>query len=222
MVKFGHLDSAYSARSAECPRKRAESHCRSCQARPEHQVMPDPAANPSDVSRLLPEALSRRGFMRGSAIGAAGFAAATLAACAPSGLPGWTFSPRTATPGAPGGVSPSPTSAATHSMGPTPEASPTPGMDHDAAGKAVVDRFLGGEWQQVPGFGNQPLAPRTEGNAKVFDISIEAIQHQIDSQKPPVDALGFNGTWPGPRLEVIEGDLVRANFVNNLNETTGI
>jgi FtsP/CotA-like multicopper oxidase with cupredoxin domain len=95
-------------------------------------------------------------------------------------------------------------------------------MDHDAAGKALVDRFLGGEWQQVPGFGNQPLAPRAEGNAKVFDISIETIKHQIDAEKAPIDALGFNSTWPGPRLEVVEGDLVRANFINNLPETTGI
>jgi FtsP/CotA-like multicopper oxidase with cupredoxin domain len=28
--------------------------------------------------------------------------------------------------------------------------------------------------------------------------------------------------WPGPRLEVVEGDLVRVNFTNNLPETTGI
>ena len=186
--------------------------------------MPDTAAEQTHVSRLLPEELSRRGFMRGSAVGAAGFAAAALAACAPTGLPGWTFSPRTATPGATGGPSASPTAVATtgHSMGPTPAASSSPVMDHDASGKAVVDRFLGGEWQQVPGFGNQPLAPRADGNAKAFDIAIEPIQHQIDAQKPPVEALGFNSTWPGPRLEVVEGDLVRANFTNNLNETTGI
>ena len=109
-----------------------------------------------------------------------------------------------------------------HTMAPTPGASASHGMDHDAAGKAVVDRFLGGEWQKVPGFGNQPLAPRADGNAKVFDIAIEPIKHQIDAEKPPIDALGFNSTWPGPRLEVVEGDLVRANFTNNLSETTGI
>jgi FtsP/CotA-like multicopper oxidase with cupredoxin domain len=37
-----------------------------------------------------------------------------------------------------------------------------------------------------------------------------------------VAALGFNKTWPGPRLEVVEGDKVRAIFKNNLDETTGI
>jgi FtsP/CotA-like multicopper oxidase with cupredoxin domain len=74
----------------------------------------------------------------------------------------------------------------------------------------------------VPGFANQPLAPRVEGGAKVFDLSIEHIQHRIDAQKAPIDALGFNATWPGPRLEVVEGERVRVNFTNRLNETTGI
>ena len=37
-----------------------------------------------------------------------------------------------------------------------------------------------------------------------------------------LDALGFNGTWPGPRLEVVEGDKIRAIFKNNMAETTGI
>ena len=38
----------------------------------------------------------------------------------------------------------------------------------------------------------------------------------------PVNALGFNGTWPGPLLRVTEGDKVRAVFTNNLDESTGI
>ncbi len=186
--------------------------------------MTDTAAKGSDLSHLLPAPLSRRGFIRGSAIGAAGFAAATVAACAPNALPGWTLSPHTPTPGAGGAFSPTPTAAATalHSMAPTPGATASPGMDHDAASKAVVDRFLGGEWQQVPGLGNQPLSPRADGNAKAFDIAIEHIQHRIDAQKAPIEALGFNSTWRGPRLDVVEGDLVRANFTNNLNESTGI
>jgi FtsP/CotA-like multicopper oxidase with cupredoxin domain len=37
-----------------------------------------------------------------------------------------------------------------------------------------------------------------------------------------VDALGYNGTWPGPLLRVTEGDKVRVNFTNRLDETTGV
>jgi FtsP/CotA-like multicopper oxidase with cupredoxin domain len=53
-------------------------------------------------------------------------------------------------------------------------------------------------------------------------MTVDKIKHRIDATKDPIDALGFNGTWPGPRLEVIEGDRVRAIFRNNLDESTGI
>ena len=53
-------------------------------------------------------------------------------------------------------------------------------------------------------------------------MTVEEIQHKIDVEKDPVAALGFNGTWPGPRLTVVEGDKVRAIFKNNLPESTGI
>ena len=44
----------------------------------------------------------------------------------------------------------------------------------------------------------------------------------IDRQKAPLAALGYNGMWPGPRVDVIEGDKVRAIFKNNLAESTGV
>ncbi|HEY7522309.1 MAG TPA: multicopper oxidase domain-containing protein [Candidatus Limnocylindrales bacterium] len=101
-------------------------------------------------------------------------------------------------------------------------AAPSPSvMDHDANAKALVDRFLGGEATQLP-VGNQPLAPRIEGDTKVFELTIDPIEHQIDAQKEAIAALGYNGTWPGPRLTVVEGDKVRAVFRNNLPETTGV
>ncbi len=64
--------------------------------------------------------------------------------------------------------------------------------------------------------------PSLDGATKVFELSIDEIQHQIDAVKEPIAALGFNGTWPGPRLTVTEGDKVRAIFTNNLEESTGI
>jgi manganese oxidase len=95
--------------------------------------------------------------------------------------------------------------------------------DHDAAALVVVKRFLDGESAALEGAGNQPFGnPRLDGSTKVFDMSVDKIRHRIDALKDPIDALGFNATWPGPRLDVIEGDRVRAIFKNNLDESTGI
>jgi FtsP/CotA-like multicopper oxidase with cupredoxin domain len=104
---------------------------------------------------------------------------------------------------------------------PSPGASGDP-VDHDANALAVVERFLDGEWEAVEGYGNQPLEPRIDGDTKVFELTIDKISHRIDATKDPVAALGFNAMWPGPRIEVVEGDKVRAIFTNNLDETTGI
>ena len=104
----------------------------------------------------------------------------------------------------------------------SPGASPGPD-DHDANAAALVKRFLDGEAAAVDGLGNQPYGkPRRDGDWNVFELTVDQIQHKIDAVKEPVDALGFNGTWPGPRIDVIEGDKVRAVFTNNLDETTGI
>ncbi len=94
---------------------------------------------------------------------------------------------------------------------------------HDENAAAVVKRFLDGESEAVEKAGNQPYGePRLDGNVKVFELTIDKIKHRIDAEREPVDALGFNGTWPGPRIDVVEGDRVRAIFTNNLDESTGI
>ena len=199
---------------------------------------PAPAASPvTDPSER--SALSRRGFLRTAAATGAGIAAVGIAACAPAQTgAGWTFGPMSsAGAAAPSGspapagsaAAPSPAASAAPSMdhgspapSGSPGASPSAGTDHDANAKAVVDRFLGGESASLEGMGNQPLEPKVDGDVKVFDMTIEEIEHQIDAVNAPVAALGFNGTWPGPRLTVIEGDRVRATFKNNMSESTGI
>ena len=173
--------------------------------------------------------LSRRGFLRGAAVMGGGLLAAGLAACTTGAAPAWNYGP-TAVPGASGshdhGASASPSAsaiAATPSGSASPSASMPAGWSaHDVTAKAAVGRFLAGEWQAVPGYGNQPLEPTMDGDTKVFQLTIDAIKHQIDAEKAPLDGLGYNGTWPGPLLRVTEGDKVRAIFKNNLTETTGV
>ena len=100
---------------------------------------------------------------------------------------------------------------------PAPSSSPAASThaDHDANAAAAVKRFLDGEGATLPQ-GNQPLEPTMDGDTKVFELTIDPIQHKIDALTDPIAALGFNGTWPGPRLTVVEGDKVRAIFKNNL------
>jgi len=196
--------------------------------RPQVPLHPDPSVPTEPVLADDPAApgssLSRRGFLRTAALTGGGLVAVGVAACTPSAAaPGWTFGPpSSAAPGAPSASPGTPSASPDMSHSPAPSGSP--GVDdHDAEALSRVERFLGGEWQAVEGYGNQPLEPtRVENGTKVWDMTIDQISHRIDSTKDPLDALGFNGTWPGPRLEVVEGDAVRVNFTNNLDETTGI
>jgi manganese oxidase len=68
----------------------------------------------------------------------------------------------------------------------------------------------------------QPLEPKVEGGVKVFELTIDEIEHHIDEVKDPVAALGYNKQWPGPTIRVRQGDRVRVTFTNNLKETTGV
>src|SRR4029079_14715857 len=72
------------------------------------------------------------------------------------------------------------------------------------------------------GYGNQPMEPTIDGDTKVFMMSVDPIVHRLTATMDPIDALGFDGTWPGPQLRVTEGDKVRAVFTNNMDESTGI
>ncbi|HTK45466.1 MAG TPA: multicopper oxidase domain-containing protein [Patescibacteria group bacterium] len=172
----------------------------------------------------LPRELSRRRFLRGAVLAGGGAVAATVAAaCTPAATAQpWIYGPIGA-PNTTSGpaASPATTPGASMDHG-SPGASPG-ADDHDANAAAIVKRFLDGEATAVEGKGNQPYGePKRDGEWKVFELTVDRIKHRIDALKDPIDALGFNGTWPGPRLDVVEGDKVRAIFTNNLDETTGI
>ena len=170
-------------------------------------------------------ALSRRGFLRAATITGGGLVAAVVAACAPANqAAAWTYGPSKPPEGTAAGPTPvAPTTAPSTDPGHVlPSGSPEYAL-HDANALDVVQRFLGGEATQVEGLGNQPYGdPVIEGGVKVFNLTVDEIQHRIDAKKAPLAGLGFNGTWPGPRIDVIEGDRIRAVFKNNMRESTGI
>jgi len=68
----------------------------------------------------------------------------------------------------------------------------------------------------------KPLTPTIENGVKVFKLTVEAFNQQIDEMRPPVAALGYNGQWPGPTIRVNLGDRIRVEFTNKLDETTTI
>ena len=179
------------------------------------------------MTKLLESQLNRRGFLRRGAVGAAGVAAAAVAAaCAPATGARWTYNP--AASGAVGaGSSLSPTASAAASLAATAtpgmsmdHGSPTPsaGADMDALAEAVLKRFP----EKTDKVGNQPLVPTMDGATKVFELTASAFPWQIDAQLKPVDAVGYNGMWPGPFLRVTEGDAIRVIHRNDLAESTGM
>jgi FtsP/CotA-like multicopper oxidase with cupredoxin domain len=184
---------------------------------------PRPEAADQSLEPLASGLLSRRAILRAGALTGTGLVATALAACAPTaGAPTWSYPPvpnRGAGAPTPSGSDDHSTHSGAASAAPSGSAAP---VDHDGAALAVVKRFLDGEGSTLPGAGNQPLKPSLDGETKVFELTIDKITHHIDAKKDPIAALGYNGTWPAPRIDVLEGDRVRAIFKNNLDESTGV
>ena len=111
-----------------------------------------------------------------------------------------------------------------------PEIYPAPVVAELASMLAVEDGYP--ELDEAPAFVKvsqlvlndavAPLTPEIDGEWKVFRLTIDEIEQQIDELMPTVAALGFNKQTPGPTIRVTEGDKVRVIFTNNLKETTGI
>ncbi len=193
---------------------------------------PSPEVRHSEASPSVgPPSLSRRRFLRGTAIAGTGLVAVTVAACAPAaGVgPGWSLGPvASPKPAAPAPAAPAP--AAPTQATPAPSAAPEASMDHggpsapgevvdhDPIAEAVVKRFP----EATAKHGNQPLVAGIDGDWKVFELDCSAFEWQIDAKNSPVKAVGYNGTWPGPLLRVTEGDKVRVIVANHLDESTGV
>lgn len=60
-----------------------------------------------------------------------------------------------------------------------------------------------------------------DGDVKVFRLTAHVMKQQIAPQKT-IDVWGFNGSAPGPTIQVTQGDKVRVIFKNELPEPSSI
>ena len=67
--------------------------------------------------------------------------------------------------------------------------------------------------------GNQPVEPRIEDGVKVFALAAQEIRWET-SPGVFVEAMGYNGTVPGPEIRVDEGDKVRIVVSNEMTQPT--
>ena len=100
-----------------------------------------------------------------------------------------------------------------------------PGMA-GATGAMTLPEMLDGHRAGVESFpaktegaGNEPLEPRIDHGTKVFELTAEPVRWET---RPGVfvDAMGFNGTVPGPEIRVQPGDHVRIVVRNDMNQPT--
>lgn len=87
----------------------------------------------------------------------------------------------------------------------------------DAHHEAKVKAFPA----KTEGRGNQPLAPKLDGEVKVFELVASKVQWEVEPGRR-VEAMVYNGQLPGPEIRVTEGDKVRVVLRNDLDASTSI
>lgn len=154
---------------------------------------------------------SRRAFLRTGTLAAV--SAAALAACKDNPSVAAQTPPKPATP-----------NDSDHSGGAmaahpaTPATTVAASADAmDAMHEAGIKKFPA----KTAGKGNVPLAPRMDGNVKVFELTTSEIDWETEPGKT-VKAMAYNGMVPGPQIRVREGDRVRVVLKNELKESTVI
>jgi manganese oxidase len=144
---------------------------------------------------------SRRSFLRNGALSVV--AAGVLAACRKRDAA------EAAAAIAAGGTGPTP---------PTAPPSPTGAAD---AMDAMCERAVKAFPAATEGKGNVPLAPRMDGRVKVFDLTCKKVQWET-APGQRTEAWTYNGMVPGPLIRVREGDRVRVNVTNALDQSTSV
>jgi FtsP/CotA-like multicopper oxidase with cupredoxin domain len=109
-----------------------------------------------------------------------------------------------------------------------PEASTTPAAPTAPTARQRADTMDAMHEKGVKAFpaktegkGNQLFEPRIEKGVKVYDITAEEIQWEVEPGRK-AKAWAYNQQVPGPQIRVREGDRVRVNLTNKLPESTVI
>jgi FtsP/CotA-like multicopper oxidase with cupredoxin domain len=155
---------------------------------------------PTSPKTLLDQITNRRRFLRDTAMTAVVAGVAT--ACKPGESPGKATAAQAGQPT--GGT-----------MGPHDTASAVDAMDaeHEKGMKAFP--------AATSGKGNQVLAPRMDGDVKVFELTTKKIQWEVEPGRK-IEAWAYNEQIPGPQIRVREGDRVRLIVDNQLPESTAV
>lgn len=157
------------------------------------------------------QAVTRRRFL--GALGLAGVGAG-LAACAPADAVRSAAATSTAAANSAHGS----TMASPAAMASTATMSAAQTNDEmDAMAEARVKAFPA----KTEGLGGQPLAPKMDGDTKVFELTAQAVKWEVEPGKR-VAAFAYNGVIPGPEIRVTEGDKVRVVLKNEIEESTSI
>ena len=111
-----------------------------------------------------------------------------------------------------------------HKPAPAKPTPPAPGHDHQKmlAEQAAQAAVVPVQTPDVP-----KLEYKLENGVKVFQITAEVVECELApaSHMGParkMNAWGYNGSVPGPMIEVNEGDRVRIHFTNKLPEPTTV
>ena len=153
-----------------------------------------------------PEPTTRRSFLyRGAAVLAIPAMAGALTACNDPQATGAAGQPNSTAKGA------APPAAA-------PVLSARQKADKmDAMHEAGVKAFPA----KTEGKGNVLMAPRMEKGVKVYDLTCSEIDWEVEPGRK-MKAWAYNGQVPGPQIRVRQGDRVRVNLTNKLEESTAI
>lgn len=90
------------------------------------------------------------------------------------------------------------------------------------------DPAIASTWEYTPTPVNAPgtskLPFKCEGDVKVFEITAEEVMTVFDEtyEPGPVYTWGYNGSNPGPVMEILEGEKVKVIFKNKLPEASSI
>ena len=104
------------------------------------------------------------------------------------------------------------------------ETTSTPGsmISSDPAAAHMMEPITGSNVQPATEeYGGQLLPYTLEDGVKVFQLTAEMVQWEL-TNGVSVTAMSYNGTVPGPMIRVTEGDRVRIEVTNALDEPTTV